>query len=70
MLRSTLTTLSALAALLLASGCNLERIEMDDGVVPVATTAAAAMPMQGQQIHRMFEAEKRNATMTELPTLF
>jgi hypothetical protein len=67
MLRSTLT-LSALAALLLASGCNLERLEMDDAVVPVAVTTAAATP-QGHEIFRMFEAEKQNAAVTELPML-
>ena len=70
MLRSTLPALSALAALLLASGCNLERLEMDDGVVPVATLATAALAPQGHEIHRMFEAEKQNAAMAELPALF
>ena len=65
---SVLSTLPALAALVLASGCNLERLEMDDGVVPVAM-AAAAEP-QGQELFRMFETEKQNATMSELPALF
>lgn len=69
MLRSTLTTLSALAAVLLASGCNLERLEMDDGVVPVAM-AAAPQAAQGHEIFLMFEAEKRNAATAELPALF
>ena len=70
MLRSTLTILSALAAAVLASGCNLERLEMDDGVVPVASVAAASTAPQGQEIFRMFEAEKQNAAMAELPALF
>ena len=69
MLRPTLPTVSALAALLLAGGCNLDRLEMDDGVVPVAVTAAAPM-QEGHEIHRMFEAEKQKAAATELPMLF
>ena len=70
MLRSTLATLSALAALLVISGCNLERLEMEDGVVPVATVAAASRSTQGHEIFLMFEAEKQNATVSELPMLF
>jgi len=75
MLRSILTTLdtvAVLAALLLTSGCNLDRLEMDDGIGPVATAtaSASAVPDRGQEIHRMFEAQKQNATMTELPPQF
>ena len=75
MFRSILTALDTLAimtALLLTSGCNLDRLEMDDGIGPVATAtaAASAAPNPGQEIHRMFEPEKQNATMTELPPQF
>ena len=70
MLRSILPTLPALAVLLLAGGCNLDRLEMDDGVGPVATLAAASSAPQGHEIHRMFEAEKQNAATAELPALF
>jgi len=69
MLRSTLPTLLALAAALLAGGCNLDRPDMDDGVVPTAMAAAPVAP-QGQEVFRMFEAEKQNAAMVELPALF
>jgi hypothetical protein len=69
MLRSTLATLFAVAPLLLASGCNFDRPEMDDGVVPVAMAMASAPP-EGQELFRMFEAEKQNAAMVELPALF
>ena len=55
--------------LLLAGGCNLDRLEMDDAVVPVAVTAAAPIS-EGHEIYRMFEAEKQSAAMTELPMLF
>jgi hypothetical protein len=70
MYRSTLPAALAIAALLLASGCDLERLETNDGVVPEAAVAAAAVPPQGQELFRMFEAEKRNAAMAELPALF
>jgi hypothetical protein len=66
---SRLSTLAALAFLLLAGGCNLDRLEMDDAVVPVAVTAAAPIP-EGHEIFRMFEAEKQRAAVTELPMLF
>ena len=40
MLRSTLPALLALAALLLASGCDIERPQLDDAVItPTANTA-------------------------------
>src|SRR6478752_2670195 len=49
MLRSTLPTLLALAAALLAGGCNLDRPDMDDGVVPTAMAAAPVAP-KGQEV--------------------
>ena len=69
MLRPTLPAVSALAVLLLTGGCNLDRLEMEDGVVPVAVTAAAPMS-QGHEIFRMFEAEKQKSATAELPALF
>jgi len=70
MLRSTLPfTLFAIAAAVLAAGCNLDRPEMDDAIVPTALAAAPAAP-QGQELFRMFETEKQNAAMVELPALF
>ena len=70
MLRSTLPfTLFAIAAAVLAAGCNLDRPEMDDAIVPTALAATVA-PSQGQEVFRMFDAEKQNAAMAELPTLF
>ena len=70
MLRSTLPlSLFALAAALLTGGCNLDRPEMDDAIVPTAM-ATAATPPQGQELFRMFDAEKQNAATAELPTLF
>ena len=69
MLRSPLPTLSACAVLLLVGGCNLDRLEMDDGVVPVAVTAAASLS-EGHELFRMFEAEKQKAATAELPALF
>ena len=72
MLRSTfpkLSAMSALAALLLIGGCNLGRLEVDDAVVPSASTTPAATP-QGHEIFRMFEAEKKSAAVIELPMQF
>ncbi|MCG2593969.1 hypothetical protein LZ009_14400 [Ramlibacter sp. XY19] len=70
MLRSTLpSTLFAIAAAMLVAGCNLDRPEMDDAIVPTAMTTASATP-QGQELFRMFDAEKQNAATAELPALF
>jgi len=69
MLRSTLPTVLALAAALLAGGCNLDQPDVDDAVVPTAMASAPAAP-QGQELFKMFEAEKQNAAIVELPALF
>jgi hypothetical protein len=70
MLRSTLPfALFAIIAAALAAGCNLDRPEMDDAVVPTAMAVTPAQP-QGQELFRMFDAEKQNAATAELPALF
>ena len=70
MLRSTLPfALFALTAAVLAAGCNLDRPDMDDAIVPTAMAATASQP-QGQELFRMFDAEKQNAATAELPALF
>ena len=38
-------------------------------VLPTAMAATPSAP-QGQELFRMFEAEKQSAAMAELPTLF
>jgi hypothetical protein len=53
----------------LAAGCNLDRPEMDDAIVPTAL-AATATQSPGHELFRMFEAEKQNAAMVELPAPF
>ena len=65
--RTTLAPL-AFAALLATVGCSLEKVERADAAP--ATAGAVADPDAGQELHRMFEAEKRNAVIAELPAQF
>jgi hypothetical protein len=69
MLRSTTLALLASAALLAGAGCSLEKV---DRAVAGAPTSASAIadPDAGHELHRMFEAEKRNAVVGELPAQF
>jgi hypothetical protein len=70
MLRSTLPfTLFAIVAAGLVAGCNLDRPEVGDAIMPTAMATAPAAP-QGQELFRMFDAEKQNAATAELPALF
>lgn len=61
----------AAAALLLAlAACNLEKLEMADSLVPPAAASAMETPPLAHELHRMFEAEKRGANSSELPSQF
>jgi hypothetical protein len=67
--------LVASASLLIAvSGCNLEKLELADSIVPPAAAASASVPMDfssaGHEIHRMFDNEKRDAVAVELAPQF
>lgn len=69
MLRSTTSVLLVSAALALVSaGCSMEKVDRGDGALPPAD--AVAEPVAGHELHRMFEAEKRNAAYSELPAQF
>ena len=68
MLRSTALALLASAAVLATAGCSMEKV--DDGDSVSAPTAAVADPEAGHELHKMFEAEKRNAVSGELPAQF
>jgi hypothetical protein len=69
MLRSTTLPLIAAAALMLATaGCSLEKVDRGQAVMP--STGAIAEPAAGHELHMMFEAEKRNAAIGELPAQF
>jgi len=68
MLRSTTLALLASAALLATTGCSMEKVDRAD-VVP-ASASATADPDTGQELHRMFETEKRDAVVGELPAQF
>jgi hypothetical protein len=69
MLRLTTRSLLASAAVLLAvTGCSFDDIDRPAGMLPA--TDAVASPDAGHEVHRMFEAEKGNATMAELPAQF
>ena len=60
--------LLACAALLATTGCSMEKVDRDLGVPPAGS--AAADPGAGHELHRMFDAEKRNAVVGELPAQF
>jgi hypothetical protein len=68
MLRSTTFALLASAALLATAGCSMEKVDSGDAPAPFAS--AVAEPEAGHELHRMFETEKRNAGIAELPAQF
>jgi hypothetical protein len=66
--RPTLALLAS-AALLALAGCSLEKV--DHGLEGAAASASlVADPEAGHELHRMFDAEKRNAVVGELPAQF
>lgn len=69
MLRSTTLPLLVSAALVLASaGCSMEKV--DRGERAMQPAGAIAEAAAGQELHQLFEAEKRNAAYGELPAQF
>lgn len=69
MLRSNTVTLIASAALLLAAaGCSFDDIDPPAAMLPALS--ADTEPPAGHEAYRMFDAEKRNAIMSELPVQF
>ena len=65
MQRSTAVSLLSFAAMSLATaGCTLERMDRAPAAKPAADAAAPAVA--GQQLHLMFENEKRSAAAAEL----
>ena len=69
MLRSTTSALLVTATLALATaGCSMEKVDRGVGALP--PTGAIAEPAAGQELHVMFEAEKRDAAYSELPAQF
>jgi len=68
MLRPTTLALLASAALLALAACSMETV--DSGAATPASASAFADPDAGHEVHRMFEAEKRNAVSSELPAQF
>jgi hypothetical protein len=68
MLSPTTLALLACAALLASAGCSLE--EVDPGAGMPVPAEAVVEPAEGHELHRMFEAGKRNAVVGELPSQF
>jgi hypothetical protein len=62
--------ITAAALLLGVASCNFDKLDLADGPLPPAATAALEVPPLGLELHRMFEAEKRNAQVAELPPQF
>jgi hypothetical protein len=69
MFPSTACSLLACVALLLATaGCVADTVAAADR--PSAVSAMLTTPDAGHELHRLFDAEKRNATVVELPAQF
>ena len=69
MLHSTTFALIASAALLATAGCTMDKVDrVGSGVLQPAATITE--PASGQELHLMFDAEKRNALIAELPAQF
>jgi hypothetical protein len=62
--------LTAAALLLALAACNVDKLEMTDSLVPPAAAAATEVPPLAHELHRMFENEKRDADIAELPAQF
>jgi hypothetical protein len=59
----------ASAALLLAvAGCDFDKVDADAALAPAAY--ALEVPPLGQELFRMFDAEKQQAVAFELPQQF
>ena len=62
--------LTAAALLLGVAACNVDKLDMANELVTPAAATAMAVPPLGLELHRMFEAEKRDAQLAELPPQF
>jgi hypothetical protein len=67
---SALPLLASAALLLAVTGCSLEKLDRVDSVLPAAIAGTVAEPSAGHEVHAMFEAQKRNAAIGELPSQF
>lgn len=63
-----LLTASAALVLALASGCDGDGVDVAAAILPAA--GALEVPPLGQELFRMFEDEKRDAQVAELPAQF
>lgn len=61
---------TAAALLLGVAACNVDKLDMASELVTPAAATALAVPPLGLELHRMFEAEKRDAQLAELPPQF
>lgn len=68
MLRCTTLALIASAALLATAGCSMETL--DDTTTAMQSADAVPDPATVQEVYRMFQAEKRDAVVSELPAQF
>jgi hypothetical protein len=66
------TPLHVIAATLLlgVAACSMDKLDVADSIVPPAANAALEVPPLPLELHRMFEEEKRGATVAELPSQF
>jgi hypothetical protein len=67
---TTPLNLAAAALLLAVAACNVDKLEMTDSLVPPAAVAAMEVPPLAHELYRMFEDEKRDANVAELPAQF
>jgi hypothetical protein len=62
--------IAAAALLLGVAACNYDKLDMADGPLTPAAASALEVPPLGMELHRMFEEEKRGASVAELPPQF
>jgi hypothetical protein len=62
--------ITAAALLLGVAACNFEKLDVVDSPLTPAAAAAMEVPPLGLELHRMFEEEKRGASVAELPPQF
>jgi hypothetical protein len=68
---SQLPLIASAAFLLATAGCTMEKLDRVDGPLPALQPAiVVAEPAGGQELHAMFDAQKREAVASELPAQF
>lgn len=62
--------LTAAVLLLGVAACNMDKLDLDSDMMPPAAATAMDVPPLPLELHRMFEQQKRDANVAELPAQF